>query len=135
MSIFVFYDPGTGSIKKLVQCVDTDAVLNVEGNEKYLLVPPSVNASDLTHYVDVESGEIREKALLESTTQAISIGEVASIDLPEPCRVIVEGAGEDMIDVDDGSLEVEFSVPGSYTLSFQMVRHRKPEVVINVQEN
>lgn len=136
MSKFVFYESSTGRITKVMECNDADAPLNLEPNEKLIKFPLDFGVSDSTHYIDPKTQLAQYKEPLSGSREIIlSPDEQTVIPLPETCLVTIDGDTFDSFEVDDGALELEFSTPGEYTVSFEMNHYIKSEVMIHVKEN
>lgn len=136
MSKFVFYESNTGRITKVMDCNDEDAPLNVEKGELSLKVSLDLGVCDSTHYIDPETRMVRDKEPLSGVKELIlSPGELTTIPLPEVCSIAIEGDIYDVFEVDDNILELEFSTPGEYIVSFDMVHYIKKEVRIHVKED
>lgn len=136
MSKFIYYSPVTGAITKIITCNDEDAVSNKESNEEILKVSDDIEVDDALEYVDIGAKVICTKQE-HSKEQFISVtaGDIVTITLPEKCCVSMEGDAEDYFYVDDGQLDLQFSTPGVYVLSFEMVHYTNGEVHIHVQED
>lgn len=113
--MIVFYDTRSGGITKLLQPSDLSLVpLYIEDTwEDYLDVTEEVDGPG--HYVD--SGKIVAKKALPYT-QAISGLVVTLTGLPVGTRVVVVVDDEEQTPllVDDQPTEIDFELPGTYTL-------------------
>lgn len=136
MKKYIFYAANTGRITKLVDCAESDAPLNLELGENMIEAPKDTIVSDHSHYVDPKTQLIRYKEPLSGPREyRVSPEERIMIPLPELCLVAINGDIIDTFEVDDGTLELEFSAPGEYRVSFEMTHYTKQEVLIHVKED
>lgn len=136
MSRFICYDTSTGKITKTLTCIEEDLHLNLEPGEAALPVGTGSDIDEGTHFIDVTTTAPKEKVRYNMTEEiTMAVGDQRVISLPEPCFVTVDGEVEATFEVDDNSLELEFTLPGEYTFTLESTHYTYSKVHLHVQED
>jgi len=94
--------------------------IDEEGNQTTMLAQgPQVpfNVLPMTHYVDLETMEVRERPALDVPTEvSVVVGQGIDIMLPhDPFHIRVDG---EELDVTGGKLELDPEMPATYQIDF-----------------
>lgn len=106
----VVYDTATGAIRSVVSGPSEALILQPAQGEALLVI--TEDANDLTHYVDLSTGELTARAALPYTL-ATDTGVVQLTGLPQSCTLSVLGQE---YAVTDGAASITFDAPGVYTI-------------------
>lgn len=109
----LIYDLHSGAIDRVYVGPESLVSSQLEQGEGWVEDDPSSTASDATHYVDVVSGEVREKQPLDLSH---SVNEL-TIELPNlPAGVVVYVKGSEFV-TDAEPTTIQFELPGVYRMT------------------
>jgi hypothetical protein len=117
---FVIYKINTGKIRSVLDAFNSDSISLMDG-EAYLEVPLEISVELTTDYVSEDSLQIRP---LMPITQ-----DGNNLIVPENTEFSVVGSPLEGL-TDDGTLEFEFSEPGTYVVALRKFPYLDAEVTL-----
>lgn len=111
---FSYYDSMTGNVLATGSAPDTEEVRPRGPSERVIFE----YANPELHYVDVATGERRDKHEITATLSGLTLS-----GLPLPATVTIEGVP---YEVSDGTAELSFNLPGTYQVKVEAL-HCRPK--------
>lgn len=117
---FSYYESATGKVLATGSAPDTEEVLPRGPGEGVIFK----YANPQLHYVDVTSGERRDKHEITATLSGLTLS-----GLPIPATVTIEGVP---YLVEDGTAELSFNLPGTYQVKCEALHHLPKTLEVTV---